>query len=225
MKVIEINPEVWFTIPILGGIPVTDAVCVSWVVVAGLIIFAVIIRFWCLPKFNEIPRGFQNIIELYVEWIYKYTGDSVHEFSNGLAPYIGTLALYLGLANIIELVGLRPPTTYIVITLALSIITFVLINYYGIKKKGLLGRIQDYGKPVPVIAPVKVITDLAIPVSLASRLFGNILGGLVVMELVRELIPVVVPSFLSLYFVLFDGLIQTFIFITLSLAFIGEATE
>lgn len=225
MEGIDLNPKVLFSIPVMGGIPVTDAVCVSWVIVAVLILFGVIVRFYYLPRFRDIPRGFQNILELFVEWVYKLTGDSVHEFGNGLAPYIGSIALYLAFANMMELVGLRPPTTYIAITLALSIMTFFLINYYGIRKKGIWGRIRDYGKPVPYIAPVKAITDLAIPVSLASRLFGNILGGMVVMELVHKVIPVVVPSFLSIYFTLFDGLIQTFIFITLSLAFIGEATE
>jgi len=222
---IDINPSIWFTIPIMGGIPVTDAVCVSWIIVAGLIIFGMVVRFYLLPKFEDIPRGFQNILELFVEWIYKFTGDSAYEFGNGLAPYIGSLALYIAFANIIELVGLRPPTTYISITFALSIMTFLLINYYGIRKKGVSGRIRDYAKPVPFIAPIKAITDLAIPVSLASRLFGNILGGLVVMELIRGVVPLVAPSILSIYFVLFDGLIQTFIFITLSLSFIGEAIE
>jgi len=222
---INLNPKVLFTIPVMGGIPVTDAVCISWLVVAVLIIFGLVVRYYCLPRFKEVPRGFQNVLELFVEWVYKYTGDSVHEFGNGLAPYIGTLALYLGFANTIELFGLRPPTTYIVITFALSFITFFLINLYGIRKKGLLGRIKDYGKPVPFIAPIKAISDLAIPVSLASRMFGNILGGLVVMELVHEVVPIIIPSFLSIYFTLFDGLIQTFIFITLSLAFIGEAIE
>jgi len=219
------NPEVWFTIPVLDGIPVTDAVCVSWIIAAVLIILGLIVRFYYLPRFKDIPRGFQNILELYVEWIYKLTGDSMHEYGNGLAPYMGSIALYLAFANTIELFGLRPPTTYIVITFSLSLITFILINYYGIRKKGLLGRIRDYGKPVPYIAPIKAITDLAIPVSLASRMFGNILGGLVVMELIKEVVPIIVPSVLSLYFTIFDGLIQTFIFITLSLAFIGEAIE
>jgi len=225
VKGIDMNPEVWFTIPVLDGIPVTDAVCVSWIIAAVLIILGLIVRFYYLPRFKDIPRGFQNILELYVEWIYKLTGDSMHEYGNGLAPYMGSIALYLAFANTIELFGLRPPTTYIVITFSLSLITFILINYYGIRKKGLLGRIRDYGKPVPYIAPIKAITDLAIPVSLASRMFGNILGGLVVMELIKEVVPIIVPSVLSLYFTIFDGLIQTFIFITLSLAFIGEAIE
>jgi F-type H+-transporting ATPase subunit a len=225
MEGIDINPKVWFTIPIMGGIPVTDAVCISWIVSAGLIIFALVVRFYLLPRFQEVPRGFQNVLELFVEWVYSFSHDTVHEFSGELAPYIGTLVLYLGFANTIELLGLRPPTTYIATTFALSIITFFLINLYGIRKKGLWGRLKDYTKPVPFIAPIKALTDLAVPVSLASRMFGNILGGLVVMELIYKVIPVVVPSFLSIYFTLFDGFIQTFIFITLSLTFIGEAIE
>lgn len=225
MEGIDLNPKVWFTIPIMGGIPVTDAVCISWIVSVGLIIFGFIVRFYIFPRFQDVPRGLQNILELLVEWVYSFSRDSVHEFSGELAPYIGTLLLYLGFANTIELWGLRPPTTYIVTTFALSIITFFLINFYGIRKKGLWGRLKDYGKPVPFIAPIKALSDLAVPVSLASRMFGNILGGLVVMELIRKVMPIVAPAFLSIYFTLFDGLIQTYIFITLSLTFIGEAIE
>ena len=92
-------------------------------------------------------------------------------------------------------------------------------------KEGVTGKNTGLWETCACYRPGKSHHRSGNSVSLASRLFGNILGGLVVMELVRELIPVVVPSFLSLYFVLFDGLIQTFIFITLSLAFIGEATE
>jgi len=225
MEGIDLNPKVLFTIPILGGIPVTDAVCISWVITVGLIIFGFIVRFYFFPRFQDVPRGFQNILEMLVEWVYSFSRDAVHEYSGELAPYIGTLVLYLGFANTVELWGLRPPTTYIVITFAMSIITFFLINLYGIRKKGLLGRLKDYGKPVPFIAPIKALSDLAVPVSLASRMFGNILGGLVVMELVRQVAPVVAPAFLSIYFTLFDGLIQTYIFVTLSLTFIGEAIE
>jgi len=225
MEGIDINPKVWFTIPVMGGIPVTDAVCVSWIVIAGLMIFGLAVRFYFFPRFQEVPTGFQNVLELFVDWLYSFSHDSVHEFSSGLAPYMGTLALYLGFANIVELIGLRPPTTYIPTAFALSIITFFLINFYGIRKKGLWGRIRDYGKPVVFIAPIKVLTDLAVPVSLACRLFGNILGGLVVMVLIYNVMPLVIPSFLAIYFSLFDGLLQMFIFITLSLAFIGEAIE
>ena len=77
------------------------------------------------------------------------------------------------------------------------------------------------------LAPVKIVTDLAVPVSLSCRLFGNILGGMIIMELIYSIAAArwVIPAFLSIYFTLFHTLIQTFIFITLSLAFMNEALE
>lgn len=222
---ISIETQTWFTIPILGGIPITDAVVVSWIVMAILIIFALVVRYILLPKFEDVPKGFQNILELFVEWIYHFCEDTMHEKGREFAPYIGSLALYLGLANTIELVGLRPPTTNLATTFALAIITFILSNYYGVRKKGALGRLKDLAKPVFIMAPINIVTNLAQPISLASRLYGNILGGLVVMEIIYKVVPIFIPSILAIYFNLFDGLMQTFIFITLTLTFIGEAME
>jgi len=222
---ISIETETWFTIPIFGGIPVTDAVVVSWIVMAILIVFALIVRYVLLPRFEEVPRGFQNVLELFVEWVYRFCEDAMHEKGKELAPYIGTLALYLGLANTIELIGFRPPTTNLGTTFAFAVITFILSHYYGIKQKGIGGKLKDLAKPIAVMAPINLITDLAKPISMASRLYGNILGGLVVMELIYKVVPIFIPSLLAIYFNLFDGLMQTYIFITLTLTFIGEAMD
>ena len=75
------------------------------------------------------------------------------------------------------------------------------------------------------MAPINFITNLAQPISMASRLYGNILGGLVVMEIIYKTVPIFIPSFLAIYFNLFDGLMQTFIFITLTLTFTSEAMD
>lgn len=222
---INIGTETWLTIPIFGGIPITDAVVVSWIVSVIIIAFALIVRYILLPKFEDVPKGFQNLIELFVEWVYHFCEDTLHEKGRELAPYIGTLALYLGLANIIELVGLKPPTTNLATTFALAIMTFFLSNYYGIRKKGALGRLKDLAKPVAIMAPINFITNLAQPISMASRLYGNILGGLVVMEIIYKTVPIFIPSFLAIYFNLFDGLMQTFIFMTLTLTFTSEAMD
>jgi len=231
---ISINPEVWIQFSLFGmEIHISDAICVTWIVSAILVIFALVVRFALLGKFKTIPKGFQNVIELCVEKIYEYSESYMGKRGKEIAPYIGMLALYLGLANIIELVGLRPPTTNISTTFAMAIITFALINYYGLVEKGILGRIRHYTKPMILMAPIKLLTDLALPVSLASRLYGNILAGLVVMEIVYNVLKgfavgifsVGVPAVLSIYFNLFDGFMQTFIFVTLTLVFIREGTE
>jgi F0F1-type ATP synthase membrane subunit a len=104
----------------------------------------------------------------------------------------------------------------------------ILINVIGIYKRGLKGRAQAYIKPNAIIAPFKLISDLAVPISLACRLFGNMLGGMIVVELVYFALgafSVGIPAVLGLYFNAFHPLIQFFIFINLSLTFIGEAVE
>lgn len=225
---ISIEPEVWFTVNLFGlELHFSDAICVTWIVSAILVIFALVVRFVLLRKFQDVPRGFQNVIELFVEKIYSYCEEYMHGHGN-IAPYIGMLALYLGLANTIELIGLRPPTTNISTTFAMAIITFILINYYGVRQKGILGRLKHYTKPVAILAPIKLLTDLAIPISLASRMYGNILAGLVVMEIVYNVMKVFaigIPAALAIYFNIFDGLMQTFIFVTLTLVFVREGME
>lgn len=226
---ISINPEIWFKFNLFGTeIHISDAICVTWIVSVILIVFALVVRFALLGKFKMVPKGFQNVIELFVEKIYSYCEGYMHERGREIAPYIGMLALYLGLANMIELVGLRPPTTNISTTFAMAIITFILINYFGVKQKGVWGRLKHYAKPVAILAPIKMLTDLAIPISLASRLYGNILASLVVMELVYNVLKgfaIGIPAALSIYFNLFDGVMQTFIFVTLTLVFISEGME
>ena len=94
-------------------------------------------------------------------------------------------SLLIGCA-FVELLGVRPPTADIVMTISLALVTFVLINYYGIKKRGVGGRLKSLAQPSPVIFPMKLLRDVAIPVSLACRLFGNMLGGLIVMDLLKS---------------------------------------
>lgn len=226
---IHIDPEVWIRLNVFGHeIHISDAVCVTWIVMAILIIFAMYVRFIALPKFTDTPKGFQNVIEMFVEAINNFTQTKTHGEGMSIAPYIGTLALYLGLANTIELIGLRPPTTNLSTTFALAVITFILINYYGVRKHGVWGRIKGLGKPFAILAPVNIMTELALPVSMASRLFGNILAGLIVMEMVYKAMgpfAVGIPALLAIYFNVFDGFMQTFIFLVLTLTFIGEKLE
>jgi F-type H+-transporting ATPase subunit a len=75
------------------------------------------------------------------------------------------------------LFGIRAPSSDILYTFSLALLTFFLINYYGLSRKGVMGRLEDFTKPSPFMAPIKLVTDLAIPISMACRLFGNMLAG------------------------------------------------
>jgi len=99
------------------------------------------------------------------------------------------------------------------------------INAAGIKKHGLLGRFKNFFKPQPLVGPIMILTNLVIPVSLSIRLFGNMLGGMIVIELVYMVASVIVPGVLNSFFVVFHVLLQTYVFITLLFTYVGEAVE
>ena len=212
----------------LFGLSVSSTVFVSWIVIAALTLITAIIRIFVIPRFQETPRGIQLVLETAVGAINDLTKEKYGQKNEGLASYFFALAaLFIGSA-IVELFGVRPPTTDLSMTFTYALVTFVLINVYGIRKKGVTGRLQSFVKPNAIIAPFKLLSDLAIPISLACRLFGNMLGGMVVIELVYYALgaySVGMPAVLGLYFNAFHPLIQFFIFINLSLTFIGEAVE
>ncbi len=175
------------------------------------------------------PGVFLNIVELIVEKIDDLTranmGDDKYlKFSN----YIGTLFIFLPFANLAGLFLLRPPTADYGVTLPLGLITFVLIQYNGIKYQKL-GRLTGLFKPIPILFPINLIGEFAVPLSLSLRLFGNIMSGTVMMGLIYGLLPwfftLVYPAFLHAYFDLFSGLIQTYVFCMLTMVFISQTYE
>ena len=211
----------------LGPLSLSECTLWGFGVTAVVAVLAILFRVLCVPRFNEVPRGIQNVFELIVEKLDGYTeSQSGVKLGDNLSAYIMALGIYLVGCAALELFGVRSPSSDLLTTFALALVTFVLINYYGLAKKGLRGRVKDFTKPTPVIAPIKIITDIATPVSMACRLFGNMLAGLIVMELLYYALGNFAagpPAILGLYFNLFHPLIQAFIFITLSLSFIGEA--
>lgn len=123
------------------------------------------------------------------------------------------------------LVGLTPPTKDINVTAGLAVMSIVLIEYSGIRKKGFKGFIKSFAEPVPFIAPLNVLEVFIRPLSLCMRLFGNILGGFVIMELLKIVAPILVPIPFSFYFDVFDGLIQMYVFVFLTAIFMKELMD
>jgi F-type H+-transporting ATPase subunit a len=210
------------------GLSLSTTVIITWCIMAVLIIIALIIRITLIPHLKDEPKGAQNVLELMIESILKYTKSTAHGVGEFLASYLFTVAIFLIGCACTEMFGFRTPASDITLTGALAILTFFIINIYGIKSKGVIGRIKSLAEPTPVVFPIRIITDMAVPVSLACRLFGNMLGGLVVMDLLYSALggyAVGIPSVAGLYFNVFHPLIQAFIFVTLTLTFINEATE
>lgn len=210
------------------GLDVSSTIVITWIAMAIIVFLAILIRIFLVPRLKETPRGLQNVLETMTEGIGNYAGSKVHGLGDNLNAYLFSIAILLVVSAGVELFGLRAPTSDLTMTFALAFITFILINYYGIKKKGVGGRIKSLADPTPVVLPIRVVSDIAIPVSMACRLFGNMLGGMIVMELLYSALggsAIGIPSVIGLYFNVFHPLIQAFIFITLTLTFIGEAAE
>jgi F-type H+-transporting ATPase subunit a len=212
----------------LFGWNASSTVVATWIAMAVILLAAAAIRVFVIPRFREKPKGIQNVLEILVDSASSYTNSKAGPLGENLGAYIFSIAaMMLGCAAV-ELFGVRAPTADITMTFSLALITFILINYYGMKRKGAKGRIKSLASPTPLVFPMRVISDIAIPVSLACRLFGNMLGGMIVMDLLYTALgnaALGIPSVIGLYFNVFHPAIQTFIFVTLTLTFINEAAE
>lgn len=195
-----------------------------------LIVFAIFAN-RAIKKANPTrpPGMFLNVVELLVEKVDELTRTSMGEkhgwkFSN----YIGTLFAFILIANISGLVGLRSPTADYGVTLSLGLITFFLIHYNGFKYQKF-GHITGLFKPLPFLFPINLIGEIATPLSLSLRLFGNVLSGTVMLGLIYGLVPVVGtllwPAALHAYFDLFSGAIQAYVFCMLTMVFISQTFD
>ena len=177
---------------------------------------------------NEVPGTFLNIIEYLVELVDGLTRNNMGDkhfskFSN----YIGTLFSFLLVANLSGLFGLRPPTADYGVTLGLALITFVMIHYNGFKYEKA-GHVTKLFQPV-LLTPINIIGEIATPMSMSLRLFGNILSGTVMMGLLYGLLPKLLQFFigpvfggLHAYFDVFSGAIQSYVFCMLTMVFISQ---
>lgn len=207
--------KVWIT---------TTHVCVL-IVMLVLIGFAIAAN-RAIKHAGEVPGTFQNIVELIVEkldgMIHGVMGKSASRFAN----YIGTIFIFILISNISGLFGLRPPTADYGVTLPLGLMTFVLIHFNKLKHQKLSGVIKGLCEPWPIWAPINIIGDIAVPISLSLRLFANVLSGTVMMALVYGLlkwIAIIWPAALHVYFDLFSGAIQTYVFCMLTMTYISDA--
>lgn len=212
-----------------GEVIISQTIINSLIVVILLSIFAVFVNYKIKKADpHKKPTGFLNFIEVLVDSINSLVKNTMGEKFKGLAPYIGTLALYLAVANLFGLFGFKPPTSDYSIPFALAIMTFILTQFYALKHKGIGGYIKGYFEPMWYLFPLNVLGELANPISLSFRLFGNIISGVIIMTLVygatSYFAPVIAPA-LHAYFDVFAGLIQTFVFIMLTMVFISMATE
>lgn len=218
----ELNCKDVFTIPIFGGIGVSESVAVTWVIMAVLLVVCLLVT--RNLKVKEIGRR-QLALETAVNGLNHMVEGFVGEEAKRYAPYLVTVLIYIGVANLIGLLGFKPPTKDLNVTAALALMSIILIEYAGIHAKGVKKWLKGFAEPVAVVAPINILELFIRPLSLCMRLFGNVLGAFVVMELIKYILPVALPIPFSFYFDVFDGLIQAYVFVFLTGLFIKEAVE
>ncbi|RDY23570.1 ATP synthase F0 subunit A [Romboutsia maritimum] len=223
-----------------GNFKLSETVVVSWIIMAGLIIASYFLtRNLKLVPTSKVQIMLEFVIKSIANLVTDTMGEKTIKRMPNMIPYLGSLFFFFACSNLIGLLGFKSPTTDVDTTLAWSLITIFLLYYAGIKFRGL-SYFKDLMEPIPLMLPLNLVGEIARPISLTFRPFGNILGGSVIMGLlysflgyVSELIPgisipigqLIIPVPLHLYFDMFAGVLQAFIFVMLTMVFVGSAAE
>lgn len=197
------------------GMSMDPTLVTAIMITVVLLLVALLIRIFVIPKFKIVPGKIQLFLESLVNGFNNIALDTASEEAGIVGPYIFTAATYICIGTLAELVGLRPIMSSINTCIAVSISTYVMILVLGIKHKGVFGGIGN------------TLKNITLPVSMSFRLFGSILSGFLIMELVYYFIwlSIVIPAALSVMFTLFHAFIQSYIFAMLTAMFTGEALE
>ena len=215
----ELQCETVFSI---GGIGISESVVVTWIIMAVILIVCLLLT--RNLKVENPGRG-QLLLEFAVSWVQNLCGGFIGEEGKRYTPYLASVLIYLGIANLIGILGFKPPTKDLNVTAALAIMSMCLIEFSGIRKNGVKHWVKHFAQPVPVVAPIMILEIVIRPLSLCMRLFGNMLAGFVVLELLKFFVPLIVPIPVSFYFDIFDGLLQAYVFVFLTALFMTEEME
>ncbi len=199
---------------------------VAMLLVSILIIILAVIARIKINKVNasDTPGVFQNIVEIVVEMLGTMVEGVMGKNANRFVNYLSTLFVFLIVSNLAGLFGLRPPTADYGVTLTLGLITFILIQFNSIRKNGIK-HFTALFQPIWFLFPINLIGEVAVPISLSLRLFGNIMSGTVLMGLIYDLLnPYTVgyPAVLHAYFDIFSGCIQAYVFCMLTMVFVND---
>ena len=241
---ISVNgPKIYFEIPILGGIRITQTT-VSLLVVTILLIVASLVL---TRKLSKRPGRAQVIVEKLVTMLYNLVEDTMGKHNLVFAPYIGTLFLCSIVGTLIGMTQIfRSTTADLSVTLAWAIVTSVMVWYNNIKNFGFKAWLKGFTEPIVVMTPMNIVSEIAQPISMAFRHFGNVAGGSVLTALIYgalaaltsllfswlpeaaaavfpPIFQVGIPAFLSLYFDLFSGFVQALVFSLLTMVYVGSA--
>lgn len=204
-----------------------------WLVICVVVGILAVIAGKAIDKADpaKAPKGIVYWSEEYVNLCQWVVGGNLKDKTLHYISQFGTLMLCMLLANLVGLIGFQNPTSNVSFNATLALMFFFMIQFNGVKKAGLKARLKELTEPMWLLTPLNIIGDLALPVSLTMRLFGNILAGAIISLLIYTLIKSIAPwgylgltltPFIHFYFDVFSGAIQTYIFFTLGTYFLGE---
>ncbi len=222
----ELGPRILFTI---GSVNVTETVVFAAIISLLIVVFA----FLATRKMERVPKGFQAVGELIVGTIYKMVGDTMGKENLRFAPYMGTLILFLGVGSCLGLFDIRPITADLNTTVPLALISFVMIHYNAVRAQSALGYMKHLASPYAFMFPMNILSDSVFPITLACRIFGNILAGVIIMTLLYgalssassalgSAVPfliIALPLPLNFFFDMFEPVLQAYIFVMLTMVF------
>ncbi len=238
------GPRILFRIPVLGGIPVTETIRNMWVIMAiivGICIF--------LTRGLEVrpTRKRQIIAEKLVGMLNSFVNETMGAGHEKFIPYIGALFTMSICGSLSSLFGVRPYTADLSVTLGWALVTFCMVQFTSIKTKGVGGWLKGFIEPVPFLLPLNLVGEIANPISIAFRHFGNIAAGMVITSLLYgalaslsaiilgfipnafiNSIPILqlgLPAVLSIYFDLFTSFLQAYIISMLTMVYVAGAGE
>lgn len=201
-----------------------EAIVMTWIVFSALLLFAIL----AARKRGFVPRRLQIIAEMIIGQLYQLTEDALdREQAEKYGPMICALFLFMLLSNWLGIIPhLEEPTKDLNTPLALGLMGFVIAHYAGIKSKGFKAYSKEYFQPMFFMMPLNLIGELAKIVSISFRLFGNIMGGSIIILVVSHLTySLVLPPLLNAFFGLFVGTIQAFVFTMLTVVYISVQTK
>lgn len=210
------------------NIDITANMIVQWAIMFVLFLIA----FFATKNLEIKPNKKQIMVEQVYNTIKNFVCDNVGKEYIKLVPFLGTIAIFLLIMNLIGLIGIEPPTQSLGVTVGMALITFVVVQGYAIKHHGVKSYMKGYLSPIAPMLPLNILERVILPISLSLRLFGNVMAGTFIIGLVYEslqkitwLAQIGLPIALHGYFDIFDGVIQMVIFVMLTMINIKIVSE
>jgi F-type H+-transporting ATPase subunit a len=197
-----------------------ETIIMTWIVISALLVFG----YATSRKRGRLPGSMQIVGELLVKQLFTLTEDSLDkEMAKTYGPLICSLFMFLAMSNSLGIIPfLAEPTKDLNTPLGMGIMGFFIAHFAGIRKKGLKQYVAEYFQPFFIMAPLNVVGEIAKVISISFRLFGNIMGGSIIILVVSYLtFNVLLPPFLNAFFGLFVGTIQAFVFTMLTVVYIS----